>query len=46
MNLLAIKQTFETFFVVMNRDSKDWVLIIPNILFSNNAKTTTGVPTV
>lgn len=46
MNLLAINQLFETFFVVTNRDYKDWVLITLNILFSNNANTTTEVPTI
>lgn len=44
MNLLAINQVFETFFVVTNRDYKDWVLITLNILFGNNANTTTEVP--
>lgn len=46
MNLLAINQLFETFFVVTKRDYKDWVLITLNILFSNNANTTTEVPTI
>lgn len=46
MNLLAINQLFDTFFVVTNRDYKDWGLITFNILYSNNANTTTEVPTV
>lgn len=43
---MAINQVFEAFFVVINRDYKDWVLIILNILFSNNANIAIKISTI